>query len=185
MQQKRKNSLIIDTLAIMACLLLIQAPGAAYCDDTVSPGAEATAYTYSAEGKKDPFNPFIDLHKKEKEKKAAAAKAAAVKTVSSGTKAAEKEKPEFVPPLQRYAIEEFKLVAVGGSSTKKVAIVRDSAGKSYTLFHDTKIGINDGTVTEIGNNKVTVTEKIRDAEGKIVIRPVVLTFMKEKVEGRK
>jgi len=185
MKQKRRNSPTKAALSLMACLLfLIQAPDVAYSDDAVSPKADPTPYTYSAEGKRDPFNPFIDLHKKEKEKKAAAAKASAVRTAGAGATAAEKEKPEFLPPLQRYAIEEFKLVAVGGSSTKKVAIVRDSSGKSYSLFHNSKIGVNDGTVTEISNNKVTILEKIRDAEGKIAVRPVVLTFMKEKVGGK-
>ena len=177
MKQKRRNNPTIVALVLLACFLFIKAPGVAYSDDTVKP--EVTPYSYDAEGKVDPFNPFIDLNKKAKEKKAGGK----VKAVAAG--ATKTEPSQFLPPLQRYGIEEFKLVAIGGNNRKRVAIVSNSAGKSYNLFRNTKIGMNDGTVTEISHNQVIIMEKARDTQGKITTGSVILKFMKEKVEGDK
>ncbi|NQU04116.1 MAG: pilus assembly protein PilP, partial [Syntrophaceae bacterium] len=163
MRQKRQNNPAIAALALLACVLFIQAPGVALCDDTVKPETvkqetvnpetakpEVKPYTYDAEGKPDPFNPFIDVNKKleeEKNKKKKPAKAAAA-TVTKP------ENLQFLPPLQRYGIEEFKLVAIGGSDSNRVALVKDSKGKSYRLTQNTKIGMNKGKVVEIRHNQV-------------------------------
>ena len=163
MRQKRQNNPAIAALALLACVLFIQAPGVALCDDTVKPGTmntetvksetakpEVEPYTYDAEGKPDPFNPFIDVNKKleeEKNKKKKPAKAAAAAVTKP-------ENLQFLPPLQRYGIEEFRLVAIGGSGRERVAIVKDSNGRSYRLLRNTKIGMNDGKVMEIRHNQV-------------------------------
>jgi len=179
MRQKRRNDPIIVALALLACVLLIQAPGVALCDDTVKP--EAEPYAYDAEGKPDPFEPFIDINKKkeeEKEKK----KEETVKEAAAVTKP---KNLRFLPPLQRYGIEEFKLVAIGGSGRKKIAIVEDSKGKSFTLNKSTKIGMNEGKVIKILDDSVIIHEKVRDAQGKVTTSSFILKFTKEKVEENK
>lgn len=176
MKQKRRNKPIIVALVLMVCVIFIKTPGVVYSDETVKP--EATPYSYNAEGKPDPFNPFIDLNKKKEVKKVG-------ETVKAGAAETKTEGSQFMPPLQRYDIEEFKLVAIGGNSRKRVAIVRNSAGKSYSLFRNTKIGMNEGTVTEISNNQVVIMEKTRDAMGKITPRRVVLKLTKYNIEGDK
>ncbi len=176
MRQKRRNNPTLAALALLACVLFIQAPGVALCDDTVKPETvkpEVKPYAYDAEGKPDPFQPFIDIDKKKEE------------TVKEAAAVTKTESPRFLPPLQRYSIDEFKLVAVGGSSRKRVAIVKDSKGKSYRLLRNTKIGMNEGKVIEILDDSVIIQEKVRDAQGKITTRPFILKFMKEKVEGDK
>ena len=186
MRQKRQNNPAIAALALLACVLFIQVPGVALCDDTVKPETvkqetvnpetakpEVKPYTYDAEGKPDPFNPFIDINKKmEEEKKKETVDAAVTKP----------ENLRFLPPLQRYSIEEFKLVAIGGSDMKRIAIVEDSKGKSFTLNKSTKIGMNEGKVIKILDDSVIIQEKVKDAMGKVAPRRVILKLMKDNIE---
>jgi Tfp pilus assembly protein PilP len=88
----------------------------------------------------------------------------------------------FLPPLQRYSINDFKLVAIGGTSDSKIAIVKDAKGKSYRLSRDTKIGMHDGRVIDITDSQVTIMEKTRDPQGKVTPSTVILQFIKEKIE---
>ncbi len=191
MRQKRQNNPAIAALALLACVLFIQAPGVALCDDTVKPETvkqetvnpetakpEVKPYTYDAEGKPDPFNPFIDVNKKLAEEKNK-------KKETVAAPAAKPENLQFLPPLQRYGIEEFRLVAIGGSDMKRIAIVEDSNGRSYSLLRNTKIGMNDGKVLKILDDSVIIEEKVRDAMGKVAPRRVILKLMKDKVEGDK
>jgi len=121
----------------------------------------------------DPFQPFIEIVSPQEEKKKAAA--------------AEKEREEKksslpVPPLQRYAIEEFILVGIARSGEESVAIVEDSQGKSYPLFKGTRIGMNDGVVKSIQTDGVIVVEKQTDENGETHDRNVVLSFAREENE---
>ena len=165
-KQKRKNRQIIVILGMLVWGFLIQPPGVAYADDTVQAGV--MPYSYDAAGEIDPFEPFIDLNKGKKESKSGKA-----------------ENQEFLPPLQRYNIEEFKLVAIAGNSTRKVAIVENSKGKSYLLYRNTPIGMNEGRVVGIDDTQVIIMEQVRDAAGKISPRRVVLKLMKYDIEGDK
>lgn len=181
MTQQKNHSPIIAALALLICTLIMQPCGIAYGEDLVKP--EATPYTYKAEGKPDPFDPFIDVNRNEEEEKkrieaARAAKAAAAEQARIANL-------RFMPPLQRFSIDEFRLVAVGGNTSKRIAIVENSKGKSFSLYINSKIGMNEGRVIEIRSDSVIIQEKIRNAEGKITTRRVALKLTKENIEGDK
>ena len=96
-------------------------------------------YSYNPLGKPDPFRPFIDVEiaasKKEKESKA-----------------------ESIFPLQKIAVESFKLVGIVGDHSRRVAVVEDSNKKFYPLFVGTRIGLHSGKVTDILADRVAVDE---------------------------
>ena len=183
MTQRKNHKPIIAALAVLACMLIMEPGGVVYGEDTNSP--EGTTYTYEADGKPDPFDPFIDVSRNEEEeqRRAEAAKAAKAAARAAAEAKAKAERLRFLPPLQRFSLDEFKLVAVGGTTHKKVAIVEDSKGKSFSIFMNSKIGMNEGRVVAIRDDRVIILERIRDAEGKITARRVALKLMKDNIEG--
>ena len=96
-------------------------------------------YNYNPLGKPDPFQPFIDIEALPKKKEKA-------------------QKVESIFPLQRAAVESFKLVGIVGDQTRRMAVVEDAGKKYYPIFVGTHIGLNNGKVTEILADRVTVDE---------------------------
>jgi type IV pilus assembly protein PilP len=133
-----------------------------YCDD----GEEGrlTSYSYNPTGKPDPFKPFIEI--------------------TAGGKL--EERLTHLTPLQRYGIEEFRLVGVVCSNGKRIAMVENSAGKTYFLYKGTRIGINKGRVVKILSDQVIVEESFESPSGKIDKQRVVLQLRTEEfIESRK
>ncbi len=120
---------------------------------------EETAYSYNAAGKPDPFRPFIQL------------------TTGKGG-------PGSTPltPLQKYDISQLKLVAIISSPGGNVALVEDVAGKGYFLKKGTWIGKNDGKVTKILKDKVTIEETYQDIFGQTKTSEVSI-FLHKVEEG--
>jgi type IV pilus assembly protein PilP len=99
-------------------------------------------YSYNPIGKPDPFKAFIEIEttekKKKEEKKALAATS--------------------IFPLQREETENYKVVGIAGDQEHRVAIVEDAAKKFYPLHKGTRIGLNNGKVIEILQDRVIVEE---------------------------
>jgi len=112
---------------------------------------EEPEYTYNPAGKPDPFKPFIQV---------------------TPTKAGAKGVP--LTPLQRYEINQLKLVAIIAAREGNVALVEDSAGKGYFLKKGTAIGMNDGKVTQILKDRVVVQELEQDVSGQTKQNEVLL-----------
>jgi type IV pilus assembly protein PilP len=106
----------------------------------------APAYKYNPAGKPDPFKPYI------------------VDEISAKKK---REMPKALPinPLQRAGIEQFKLVGIAGYNHSRIAMVTDVKGKFYPIFVGTYIGLHNGRVVEILQDRVIVEETIK-AEAK-------------------
>ena len=101
-------------------------------------------YNYNPLVKPDPFKPFIDLK----------VKVPALKTDKKEAKA----KVESIFPLQKVEAENFNLVGIIGDEARRVAIVEDSAKKFYPLVIGTRIGLNNGKVSNILADRITVDE---------------------------
>lgn len=159
-RKMKKNNLII---ALNLCILFATA-GGAFCVDAVKPSTPVrppatgsaqvelktpsllpvsqtpeNVYSYNPLGKPDPFRPFIDVE------------------VSSMKKEKETKK-ESIFPLQRAAVESFKLVGIVGDQTRRVAVLEDSTKRFYPIFVGTRIGTHEGKVTEILADRVSVDE---------------------------
>ncbi len=115
----------------------------------VLPVTQAPAYSYNPMDKPDPFKPFIEIEKVAKQK-------------------VEKKAPDSIFPLQRAEADSYRVVGIAGTPEKRVAIVEDSAKKFYPLVKGTRIGLYDGKVIEITDDRVVV-EEYEDKKARRVI----------------
>ncbi|MFO0751765.1 MAG: pilus assembly protein PilP [Thermodesulfovibrionales bacterium] len=113
----------------------------------------AGPYDYSAKDRRDPFVPLI--------------------------RKAEQEKKRVLAPMERYASEEVKLVAVLWSGKGYYALITLPDGKSYTLREGTKLGPNGGKVLRISRDSVVIREQIKDYRGAVSPRDITLKLRRE------
>lgn len=114
------------------------------------PITEAVNYSYNPSGKPDPFFPFIEVEAVKKKK-------------------AEKKGALSIFPLQRAEADQYTVVGIVGSEDHRVAIAEDSAKKFYPLLIGTRIGLHNGKVVEITDDRVIVEEDNENSTEKKVI----------------
>lgn len=119
--------------------------------------APEVAYAYSPVGKRDPFRSiFEDL--------------------------VEKDKGDKETELQKFEIDQLKLVAVVTGRATPFAMVEDPGGKGHTITRGTLIGRNWGRVSGIVNDCVQVKEEYRDYTGRKVANQISMCLPKTKEE---
>jgi Tfp pilus assembly protein PilP len=135
--------------------------------ETKTPEAppSAAAYSYSPQGKPNPFQPLV-VEKKE------------IPAGAKKTEAASKAEEKSLTPLERLELTSLKLVAVVWDIPQPRALVEESGGKGYILSVGTRVGKNRGQVTRIGPSGMVVTEKV-EIEGKLKPREVPLRLYVE------
>ena len=119
---------------------------------------EETEYAYNPTGKPDPFKPFIQL-----------------------TPIKEPKGPG-ITPLQKYDINQLRLVAVITVPEGNIALVEDSLGKGYFVRKGTVMGKNDGKVKKILKDRVIIEEVYQDVLGQTKVNEVYL-FLHRPEEG--
>ena len=154
---KAIDNLLKFTIVVVLSLSVVYV---GYCDDKDE--GRFTSYSYNPAGKPDPFKPFIEI------------------TATGGVE----ERSTPLSPLQRYGIEEFRLVGVAWSNRKRIAMVENSAGKTYFLYKGARIGVNKGRVVKILSDRVIVEESLRDPSGKTDKQRVVLQLRTEENGGK-
>jgi type IV pilus assembly protein PilP len=128
--------------------------------ETPAPAAEQLkepAYTYRPAGRRDPFAPII-VREEKKEQKGA------------------------VPPLERYAVAEFKLTGIVWGGFGYNAVLEGPDGKGYFVRAGTVIGQNRGAVKRITKDSMIVEEKFKNYMGVTERKEIVVTLRK-KQEG--
>ena len=75
-------------------------------------------------------------------------------------------------PLEQYDVSQLSVIAVVWKTGSARALVEDPAGQSYIIGKGTRIGKNDGMVTEIEDNLVVVNETYEDYLGKITKKDI-------------
>ena len=144
---------------------------AAKANKATAPESEVEAaveveYAYRAEGRRDPFESLI--------------KGTEIVT------APPKEEGPFVAvveagkfsPLERYDLEELRLVGIGDAGTSYRGLVEVADGKSYFLGSGTRVGRNGGVVSRVLEDRVVITETYRNPLGETRTKDVYLTFTK-------
>jgi type IV pilus assembly protein PilP len=123
----------------------------------------APAYKYNPVGKPDPFKPYI------------------VDEIAAKKKL---EMPKALPinPLQRAGIEQFKLVGIAIDEHSRIAMVTDVKGKFYPIFVGTYIGLHNGRVVEILQDRVIVEETIKAEAKHAKTKRVAIKLRKEEGE---
>src|SRR5688572_28077786 len=101
------------------------------------------AYAYSPIGKRDPFRSLFDQLQKE-------------------------EQNQQLTELQKFEIDQLKLVTIVSRIATPYAMVEDPTGKGHTLTRGTLIGKNWGRVAQIKPDCVVIKEEYRDYTGRKV-----------------
>jgi len=106
-------------------------------------------YFYDSTGKPDPFVPLIT-------------------EIEPPRKKAKPEKQDRpLTPLQKYALDELKLVAIIKSGNRLSALFEDMSEFGYIVKEDTLIGKKGGIVKKITYDKVIIEESIYNSVGEI------------------
>ena len=107
----------------------------------------APPYAYNPGGRRDPFKPLIEARK--------------VTPLPSTTNVP-------LTPLQRFELNQLRLIGVIVGKGEPMAMVSTLGGKSYLLKKGVKVGMNNGVVVGIDTEGVTVEEKFYDFAGEIL-----------------
>jgi type IV pilus assembly protein PilP len=75
-------------------------------------------------------------------------------------------------PLEQFDVSQLSLVAVVWKTGSARALVEDPAGQSYIIGKGTRIGKNEGTVTDIDDNLVVVNETYEDYLGNVTKKDI-------------
>ena len=105
-------------------------------------------YVYNPIGKRDPFRSFL----------------------AAGERGVEDETPRT--PLQRYEIDEYRLVGIIWGIDRPRALVEDPDNVGHVMEIGTYIGKNWGKVTQITSSEVVVTEEYQTIDGELVVNPI-------------
>jgi type IV pilus assembly protein PilP len=75
-------------------------------------------------------------------------------------------------PLEQFDVSQLSVIAVVWKTGSARALVEDPTGQSYIIGKGTRIGKNDGMVTEIDDNLVVVNETYEDYLGTITKKDI-------------
>jgi type IV pilus assembly protein PilP len=139
---------------------VVAAPAAGAADpvikDAVAETALSDTYIYTPVGKRDPF-----------------------KSAYKDTSGKPRELEGPVGPLQRFEIDQLKLVAVISGISQPRAMITLPDGKGYTVKIGTRIGKNYGRVVRIKTSEVIIAEDYRDWNGRKVTNYIHMTLRKD------
>jgi type IV pilus assembly protein PilP len=123
------------------------------------------AYTYSPQGRVDPFASFLRSRAETEQEGQSSGRA--------------------LSPLQQVAPSQLHLVGIldAQGNTSRLALVELPNGKGYILRPGTLIGRNEGIVTVIAKEEVTIEEKQTTPWGEEVLQSVVLELPDSSGEG--
>lgn len=139
----------------------VTAKGAKSAIEEAPTAAESPAskYAYVAEGRRDPFQPFMLVRRP---------------VDVQGDLSA-------LTPLQQYETQQYKLTAIIVGYGESMAMVSAPDGKSYVVRKGMKIGKSGGKVIQISKEAVLVEEKYRDLSDEV--RTNILEIKLPKREG--
>lgn len=122
---------------------------------------EPVTYSYSSDGKPDPFQPFLKTMQEVSERPAG--------------------EPEICAnPLECMDIAQLTLVGIiGNDKNNRVAMAQDAAGIGYLLQPGMRVGYRNGRVKKILSDRVIVEEKFEDIRGELIVQKRLLLLYPE------
>lgn len=102
--------------------------------------APAGAHSYDPSGRRDPFAPVLQQ-------------------LAIGPS------DPLLPPLQRVGLTELNLIAVVWGAYGYAAMVQTPDGSGYTVRRGTRIGSNNGVVSDVTEKGIVVQERFTDVYG--------------------
>jgi len=110
-----------------------------------------SSYQYDAAGKRDPFKTFLQL---------------------KSSLASTQKEPKILTPLQRYDLDQLKIVGTIIGLATQDALVEDDAGKGYIVRVGDLIGNQGGKVAEVQKDRIVVEEVYQDYVGNRQVRRI-------------
>jgi len=136
-------------------------PAAATKTDPISKAiAEQDSYVYNPIGKRDPFRSFLNFARRDD------------------------RNSDRLGPLQKYEIDQYRLVGIIWGIDRPRALVQDPNGIGHVAETGTYIGKNWGKVTQITQSEVVITEEYQTIDGELVVNNINLTLPVGEDEGR-
>jgi type IV pilus assembly protein PilP len=115
-------------------------------------------YSYDPKSRRDPFQSMVKLLKQSQ---------------SRGE----------LPPLQRLELSDVKLIGIVSDASGYYGLIQTPDGKGYTVRVGTPMGLNNGTIKLISEQRVVVVEPAIDTTGKMTTRDIeILQRPKEGTE---
>ncbi len=117
---------------------------------------------YRPEGKRDPFKPFIRIVEQ---------------------KEAKTQVSPLLPPIKRYALDQYKLVGILWSGQQPKAMIVDPEKNTYVLGIGDEIANSQGRIIEVRDKGILVQERrqLEDVFGqtKVETKKSILAFREE------
>lgn len=122
---------------------------------------ETETYSYSPQGRRDPFLSIIEASKKERESE---------------------KKKKSLRPSEMYDVAEVKVIAIARDKTMAYAMVQLPDKKYFTVKEGMTLGLYNGKVIRIDAGSVVVREYLKDYKGEIQPKDTILRLRKEEGE---
>ncbi|MFK5927214.1 MAG: pilus assembly protein PilP [Desulfuromusa sp.] len=132
-----------------------QAEGGLTADVATAPAA-GDLFTYSPQGRRDPFKPLIQEKKKIAKK-------------------VNRRSQKIKGPLEKFELSQYRLIALMVVKGVPRAMVKAPDGKSYTVKVGEYIGMNDGIVRNIETKVVDINDnglRVEKSPDRIVVEEV-------------
>ena len=107
---------------------------------------------YRPKAQRDPFKSFI-------------ATRAAVPSPTETT-------PRILTPLQRYSLDQLKVVGILAGEDMRKALLEDDVGKGYTVSVGEAVGSEGGKITSIQADRIVIESTYYDALGNAKVRRI-------------
>jgi type IV pilus assembly protein PilP len=154
------------------------------------PNSNPSGYSYDPIGKRDPFKPFFA------QSPSAVPESKIPETVIGEIKPTEPAlKPVAIQPkveittttlisppttqvsndpLMKYELTKYKVVGIVWDVNSPRAVIMDPSNKLFTITKSSKLGNNNGIVTQIKEGEIVVTEQSIDKLSQPIIRVITL-----------
>jgi Tfp pilus assembly protein PilP len=191
MQEKRKNKKLTAEFIILAGSLVVLLLSSSGCKEDKAPASSAVQpsnkaaagkssekqdldktqgdaeqkrdYFYNPNGKVDPFTPLIT----------------SAPSIEQATPESNQKKDIPLSPLQKLAIEDFKLAAIITSDKKFTALLEDPAINGFIVTEGMLIGRDGGVIKKILSNSIIIEEEIKNDQGNMEMKIRTLTLKKK------
>jgi type IV pilus assembly protein PilP len=142
-------------------------PAGEVASESLSLGVPEAAGTpsnaVSPEKRRDPFRSFIEVKE---------------------TETAARKTPMLpLTPLQKYSLDQLKVVGVIDGTTVRKALIEDDAGKGYVVGVGDAVGNQGGRIVAIRPDQIVIQETLTDPLGEEKVRLVTKKLYAVKEEG--
>jgi len=80
--------------------------------------------------------------------------------------------PRIKTPLQRYSLDQLKVVGIIGGGNVRKALLEDDVGKGYVVAVGEAVGSEGGEITAIQKDRIIIESTYRDVFGNKKVRRI-------------